>query len=184
MMQQWGKCYYNRSMIVENTDMQKNQTNGHVFVFPARTPVVESKQIFYLFSVRQVAEVLNCVSVHPVPYAPHYAEGVTQWRGRVLPVLSLENFLGIAVSGDQMNLRSIVIRSITKDSVDMFHEVYTIFKVGAAIQQIALPMACEPVSIPNWVTNANVLSGVYQLERNLFLVINMGAILDAGNIGD
>jgi chemotaxis signal transduction protein len=164
--------------------MQNNQTNGHVFVFPARTPVVESKRIYYLFSVRQVVEVLNCVSVHPVPYAPHYAEGVTQWRGRVLPVMSLEHFLGIAVSGDQKHLRSIVVRSITKDSVDMFHEVYTIFKVGAAIQQIDLPMACEPVSVPDWVTNANVLSGVYQLERNLFLVINMGAILDEGNIGE
>jgi chemotaxis signal transduction protein len=159
--------------------MRNNQTHGHVFVFPARTPVVESRRIFYLFSVRQVAEVLNCVSVHPVPYAPHYAEGVTQWRGRVLPVLSLEHFLGIAVTGDQKHLRSIVVRSIAKDSGDMFHEVYTVFKVGAAIQQIDLPMACEPVSIPDWVTNATVLSGVYELERHMFLVINMEAILNA-----
>ena len=161
--------------------MQNSLTNGHVFVFPARTPVVESKRIFYLFSVRQVAEVLNCVSVHPVPYGPHYAEGVTQWRGRVLPVLSLEDFIGIAVSGDQEHLRSIVVRSIAKDNPDMFYEVYTVFKVGAAIQQIDLPMICEPVSIPDWVTNATVLSGVYKLEQQLFLVINMEAILDAKN---
>jgi chemotaxis signal transduction protein len=159
--------------------MQKSQINGHVLAFPARTPVVESKRIFYLFSVRQVAEVLIHVGVHPVPYAPHYAEGVIQWRGRVLPVLSLEHFIGIAVSGDPKHLRSIVIRSIAKDNTGIFHEVYTVFKVGAAIQQIDLPMPCEPVNAPDWVTNATVLSGVYQFEQQLFLVINMEAILDA-----
>jgi chemotaxis signal transduction protein len=164
-------------MPVENSDMQNSPTNGLVIVFPARTPVVENKQIFYLFSVRQVAEVLNCVNVHPVPHAAHYAEGVTQWRGRVLPVLSLEHFLGITVSGDQKHLRSIVVRSIAKDSDDMFHEVYTVFKVGAAIQQLELPMNCKPVSVPDWVTDATVLSGVYQWERRLLLVINMEAIL-------
>lgn len=166
---------------MKKSDMQNSQTNGLVIAFPARTPVVENKRIFYLFSVRQVAEVLNCVGVHPVPHAPNYAEGVTQWRGRVLPVLSLEHFLGITVSGDQKHLRSIVVRSIAKDSGDMFHEVYTVFKVGAAIQQIELPMNCEPVSVPDWITNATVLSGVYQWERQLLLVINMEAILDAKN---
>ena len=159
--------------------MQNSQSNGHVLIFPARTPVVEGKRIFYLFSVRQVAEVLNRVGVHPVPYAPHHAEGVIQWRGRVLPVLSLEHCIGIAVSGDQEHLRSIVVRSITRDNAGTLHEVYTVFRVGAAIQQLDLPMTCEPVSAPDWVSNATVLSGVYQLDQQLFLVINMKAILDA-----
>ena len=161
--------------------MQNNRTDGHVFVFPARTPVVEGMRIFYLFSVRQVAEVLNCVSVHPVPFAPHFAEGVTQWRGRVLPVLSLEHFLGISVSGEQGHLRSIVVRSIAKNSADMLHEVHIVFKVGAAIRQIDLPMTCEPVSAPDWVTGVIYLSGVYKLERHLYLVINMEAVLNARN---
>ena len=157
--------------------MPNNPTQGQVLVFPARTPEIAGERIFYLFSVRQVAEVLIRVNVQPVPYAPPYAEGVIQWRGRVLPVLSLEHFLGIGVSADQMHLRSIVVRSVAKDRGDTFHEEFTVFKVGAATRQMDLPLTYEPVNVPDWIDDGTVLSGAYRLERHLFLVINMKAIL-------
>jgi chemotaxis signal transduction protein len=158
--------------------MKNNQiTDGHVFVFPARRREVEGLRIFYLFSIRQVAEVLNHAQVQPVPFAPAHTEGLTQWRGQILPVMSLEQCLGISIPGEQMPLRTIVTRTIARDSSDALHEMYTVFKVGAAIRQINLPLICEPTGVPNWVTNASVLAGVYQLKNRLYLVMNMKAVL-------
>lgn len=159
--------------------MRNNQTDGHVFVFPARRREVEGNRIFYLFSIRQVAEVLNHADVKPVPFAPPHAEGLTQWRGHVLPVMSLEHCLGIDIPGEQMPLRTIVARTIARDNNDTLQELYTVFKVGAAIRQMNLPLICEPTGVPDWVTNASALSGVYQLENRLYLVMNMEAILTA-----
>lgn len=157
--------------------MRHNQTDGHVFVFPARRREVEGMRIFYLFSIRQVAEVLNHAAVQPVPFAPPHAEGLTRWRGHILPVMSLEHCLGMSMPLEQMPLRTIVARTIARDGTDTLHELYTVFKVGAAIRQINLPLICEPTSVPDWITNASVLSGVYQLKNRLYLVMNMEVIL-------
>lgn len=157
--------------------MRNNQTNGNVFVFPARRREVEGSRIFYLFSIRQVAEVLNRADVQPVPLAPPHAEGLTLWRGHILPMISLEHCLGISVPGEQMPVRNIVARTITRDSNETLNEIYTVFRVGAAIRQMNLPLICEPTGVPDWVSNASVLSGVYQLKNHLYLVMNMEAIL-------
>lgn len=159
--------------------MKNIQTDGHVFVFPARKHEVEGMRIFYLFSIRQVAEVLNHAAVQPVPFAPPHAEGYTRWRGQILPVMSLEHCLGISMPDDQIPLRTIVARTIARDGADTLHELFTVFKVGAAIRQMNLPLICEPTGVPDWVTNASVLSGVYQLKNRLYLVMNMEAILTA-----
>lgn len=165
-------------------DVRNKYADGHVFIFPARTSEVEGKQIFYIFSVRQVVEVLNRADALPVPLAPMYAEGVTRWRGRILAVLSLEHCLGMAVSDERMHLRSVVIRSVATDPMDDFYEVYTVCQVGGAIRQMDLPLPYMPTSVPDWVTNAFVLSGVYELEDHLFLVLNMEAILNTKMLRD
>lgn len=159
--------------------MSKKQTDGHVFVFPARRREIEGMRIFYLFSIRQVAEVLNRADVRPVPFAPPHAEGLTRWRGHILPVMSLEHCLGIDIPAEQMPFRNIVARTIARDNSDTLRELYTVFKVGAAIRQMNLPLICEPTNVPEWVANASVLSGVYQLKDRLYLVMNMEAILTA-----
>ena len=163
---------------MKNLKMQNNQTDGHVFMFPARAPAVQGKRISYLFSVRQVAEVLNHTDAQRVPFAPTYTEGITQWRGRILPVMSLEHCLGIGISEEPMHLRSIVVRSVTAGAADNLQEVYTTFKVGATIRQLELPLACAPTQVPDWVPDPSILSGVYESDEGLFFVINLETILE------
>jgi chemotaxis signal transduction protein len=160
-----------------NSDMTDNRSDGHVFVFPALRREIDGLRIFYLFSIRQVAEVMNHVDVQPVPFAPPHAEGLTRWRGHILPVMSLEHCLGISVPGEQIPFRTIVARTIARDANNALLEMYTVFKVGAAIRQINLPLICEPTGAPDWIADASVLSGVYQLKNHLYLVMNMEAVL-------
>jgi chemotaxis signal transduction protein len=156
---------------------------GHVLIFPARTPGVQGKQVYYLFSLRQVVDVLRQANPQPVPFSPGFAEGVSQWRGRVLPMLCLEHCLGMKTSDETIPLRTIVVRGVrlyNGDNGDNGHEsrdFYAIFNVGAAVRQLKLPLACNPIPVPSWITNASALSGVYEMEQTILLVVNLEKIL-------
>lgn len=150
---------------------------GHVLIFPARTPGVQGKQVYYLFSLRQVVDVLRQANPQPVPFGPGFAEGVAQWRGRVLPVLCLEQCLGMKTSDETIPLRTIVVRGVHQGNGHEPRELYAIFKVGAAVRQLVLPLACNPIPVPPWITNASALSGVYAMEKTILLVVNLEKIL-------
>jgi chemotaxis signal transduction protein len=150
-----------------------------VLIFSARTPEIEGKQIFYLFSIRQAVEVLSHADVQAVPFGPSYADGVAEWRGRVLPVLSLENCLGLKKCSALMPSRSLVMRGVSEKRADGLQDLYAIITVGATVQQLELPFACEPVAVPEWVTDASCLSGVYQIDKRLFFIVNIEKMLNA-----
>lgn len=161
---------------VEKIEKQNDIAGAQVYMFPAQIPEMEGKKPFYLFSVQQVVEVLRHTDAHYVPFGPKYAEGVSEWRGRVLPMLSLESCLGVKKSDTPMPLRPIVVRTVTEKSGDL-QERYAIFKVGASVIQCASSQACEPVAVPNWVTDASCVSGVYQMQERLLLVMNISKLL-------
>ncbi len=155
----------------------ENQVAGKVFAFPAFTPAHEGRQVFYLFSVRQVVEVLRDVKILPVPFSPCGAEGVAEWRGRVVPVLSLEKYLGIKRPTGQKAVRTIAIRSVGKSNTDRHKELYAIITVGAKVEQLELPLECDAVEIPEWITDASSLIGAYQMPDRLLLVVDIEKIL-------
>ena len=65
-----------------------------VLIFPARVPKVSNKHIYFLFSLRQMEDILADGEVRSVPFSPEHLEGVAEWRGHVLPVVSMETCLG------------------------------------------------------------------------------------------
>lgn len=163
----------------EQAEAHAKAAAGHVLIFPARTPGVQGKQVYYLFSLRQVVDVLRQADPQPVPFGPRFAEGVAQWRGRVLPVLSLEHCLGMKTSDETLPLRTIVVRGVHQGNGHEPRELYAIFKVGAAVRQLGLPLDCNPIPVPPWITDASALSGVYEMEEIILLVVNLEKILGA-----
>jgi chemotaxis signal transduction protein len=160
-----------------NAEVHAEPASGHVLIFPARTPGVQGKQVYYLFSLRQVVDALRQANPQPVPFGPEFADGVAQWRGRVLPVLCLEQCLGMKTSDETIPLRTIVVRGVHQNNGHEPRELYAIFNVGAAVRQHALPLACKPIPVPPWITNASALSGVYTMEKTILLVVDLEKIL-------
>ena len=78
---------------------QNNDATHQVIAFPARTPLVGGRQILFMFSVRQVVDVLRQVDLRPGTGAGH-AVGLADWRGSMVPVLDLEKCLGLRVTGN------------------------------------------------------------------------------------
>ncbi|QTA86801.1 chemotaxis protein CheW [Desulfonema magnum] len=94
-----------------------------VIIFPALTPSqLSCGQVFFLFSVRQVEDIIKNTSVHPVPFSSPYIEGITIWRDQVVPVISLEECMGMesTTSGSGFRLlstRLIIIRILPSFSL-------------------------------------------------------------------
>ena len=140
-------------------------------------PDHEGRKVFFLFSVRQVVEVLREVKILPVPFSPVGTEGVADWRGRVVPVLSLEKCLGINWPSERELVRTIVIRSVGKIKTEGLQDLYAIITVGAKVEQLELPLGSDAVSTPEWITEPSCLIGAYQTPNRLLLVVDIEKIL-------
>jgi len=164
---------------VINSATKRSQAGAQVLLIPARTAEIDGQQLFFLFSTHQVAEVMKQAEVLPVPFAQGYVDGIAQWCGRVLPVLSLERLVGVHECDEKMPLRTIVVRSVSRGDSDQLHESYAICKVGAAIRHMTLVDVCQPVPMAEWVGNPGCLHGVYQMQARLVMVVNIEDILKA-----
>lgn len=153
-------------------------SEAQVLLLPARTPKIKGRSLYYLFSVRQVAEVLLNTTIQRAPSAPPYLQGVAGWCGRMLPVLSLERCLGLEVLPDRMLPRDVVVRSVTQNNGGQLGEHYAICRVGAAIKHRTLPLHCEPGKVPDRITDASCLTAVFHMQASLLLVVNVEKIIN------
>jgi chemotaxis signal transduction protein len=163
---------------VSQTKPNSSQVGAQVLVFPAQASEVQGKQINFLFSVRQVVDVLVEARVQSVPFGPQYAKGIAEWRGRSLPVLSLEHSLGLKIPEPvAMRLRTIVVRGVHRRNDHDLLELYGIVQVGSAVRKLDLPLPCKPVSAPAWIAESSYLKGIYEWEQRVLLVVDLEKIL-------
>ena len=157
---------------------------ANVIAFPARAPLVGGRQLHFLFSIRQVVDVLKQVEFQSITSNQPYIHGIAKWRGRVVPVICLEKCLGLRIVKNGMPPRTIVIRGAKQcDSGDV-KDLYAICELGAAVHQYQLPIACKPITPPKKLPGIDFLKGIYAMDEYLFIVVNIEGILADFNIGD
>lgn len=151
-----------------------------VLIFPASTPDASGKSIFFLFSVLQVEEILKETRIHSVPFCPNFAEGISEWRERVLPVISLEARLGLETAAIPEPQRLIVVRT-SKDVDTQSAESKGILILSSAVRKMKLPIPCVPYQSNGLFTDNTLLKGVYEWEEGLLIVVDMEKILSGKN---
>lgn len=154
-------------------------TKQRVLIFPAQTPKVLDRQIYFLFSLVQMEDVIMDAAVHPVPFSPPYIEGVAKWRDHVVPVLSLEDCLGLKPIKSQKVSRLMVVR-VTKKEITKVENHRSMLRVVPPIRMVTLPIACRPVSV-GWIPESNLVRGIYEWEKGFLVVIHTEKILLGGN---
>jgi purine-binding chemotaxis protein CheW len=80
--------------------------------------------------VRAVEKVELSVEVTALPDAPHLVVGVINWRGRILPVVSLRRRLGLAERPVSADDRLIVIRSARRPLALLVDEVLGVARLS------------------------------------------------------
>jgi len=161
------------------TDSLQPTTKQGVLIFRAQTPKVLDRQVYFLFSMVQMEDVIMDAAVHPVPFSPSYIEGVAEWRDHVVPVLSLEDCLGLEPEKSQKLKRLMVVR-VAKKEITQVENQRSMLRVVPPIRMVTLPIACTPVSV-GWIPEKNMVRGIYEWEKGFLVVAHTEKILLGGN---
>ena len=155
-------------------------SEGEVLIFPVRTPEASGKRLHFVFSALQIEDILKETTIHSVPLCPIFTEGIAEWRGHVLPVISLEACLGLATPALPEPQRLIVVRTPKKmDSQSV--ESKGILIVSSAVRKIKLPIPCMPFQSNEMFIDSTLLRGVFEWEEDLLIVVDMEKILSGEN---
>lgn len=155
-----------------------HSNNSTVLIFPAQTPMLQDKEICFIFSIRQVISVLGC---HHTPSDRRHSSrihGAAQFRGKEMPVLSLESCLGLPLSKSITAQRIIVIREVFKDDDHEFQDVYALCKLSAEIRRLKLPLECHPVAAADIFPRSALIKGAFEMGKSILLVIELRRILE------
>ena len=160
--------------------MHKNSYIGaseqRVLIFQAQTPKVSDRYVYFLFSLRQMEDILMDAVIQPVPFSPSHLAGVAEWQDLVVPVISLEQCLGLDTIRPRQIQRLLGVRT-TKEGATQTPAQRSILKAVPPIQMVTLPIECMPVPA-EWIPEKRLVRGVYEWQKGYLVVVHMGKILD------
>jgi chemotaxis signal transduction protein len=161
--------------MMETTTVEGTQDQKAI-VFPALAPEVTGKRIYFLFSISQVVDIVNEISVHAVPFSHPFIAGISQWRNYIVPVLSLEACLGLKAYEQRHDRRGVVIRSAIEETGSGAGTL-CMLEVEAAIRMFSLPLECEPARINGAIAKNNLIRGFYEWKGGYLVVAEMEKIM-------
>ncbi len=148
-----------------------------VLVFPARIrPGSTEGQVWFLFSLAQVEDILKDTHVFRVPFSPDHIEGVANWRDRVIPVIALEKCLGLEPDQTGDSGRLIMVKS---GGPEPDEGKRVMLRVSELVQMMSLPIPSAPLTSVNWIPKRYLVRGIYRWEKGFIVIVHMERILRA-----
>jgi purine-binding chemotaxis protein CheW len=123
----------------------------------------------YGVNIATVESIIKMQPITGLPHAPSFVEGVTNLRGRVLPVIDLHKRFGIAGKDTDNNSRIIII-SLNKEEVGMI--------VDGVSEVLTLPESTiEPAPEITATINSAFITGIAKLDTRLIIMLDVSRIL-------
>jgi purine-binding chemotaxis protein CheW len=123
----------------------------------------------YGVEIGRVEEIIRMQSVTRIPNGPAFIEGVTNLRGRVIPVLDLRKRFGLPASKPTRRSR-IVVGELGEHTVGLVVD-------GVSEVLLVSSEAVEPPSTLVTSADSAFLRGVAKLEERLILLLDLSRIL-------
>jgi len=150
---------------------------SRVLLSSLREETPDNNRLLVLFSPLQIEEILRNLQIHPVPFTPGYTEGIVDWRGRVLPVISLESRLGFKAKDRSKAAYSYAVVRMAAPSGNHARVHYGILKIGRSIRELKLPIDCRPISDSPMGIDPVLIRGFYEWKDGFLLVLHLEHIL-------
>lgn len=123
----------------------------------------------YGVDIGRVQEIIRMQPITAVPNGPAFIEGVTNLRGRVIPVMDLRKRFGLGVAPPDGRHR-IVVAELGSHTIGLI--------VDAVSEVLRVPGdAIEPPSSLVTTTDSAYLRGVAKLEGRLVLLVDLAHVL-------
>lgn len=136
-----------------------------VLLAPAPGGRGDGRPLFFVFTLRQVAEVLRAVDSLPVPFASPAVPAVAVWRDRVVPVIDLAACFGLSPGSPEPARRHLAVRSGSR---------WGLIRSGPGIRIAAMPEASPAASS----LSPALARGVFESREGLLVAPRMAAILE------
>lgn len=130
----------------------------------------------YAVEIGRVEEIIRMQPIARIPNGPAFIEGVTNLRGRVIPVLDLRKRFNLPVSEPTRRSR-IVVGELGQ------HTVGLLVDGVSEVLQISTE-AVEPPSSLITTTDSAFLRGVAKLDERLILLLDLSRILTRAEQAD
>jgi purine-binding chemotaxis protein CheW len=120
-------------------------------------------------SIDQVEEINHNLELTPVPHAPPWVSGVMNLRGAVVTVIDLRVVLGLEPTVITRRTCNVVVRSGAEQIALLADRVADVVRAQRA--DIELP----PANVAG--ADGRFFQGVYKLERDLLVILDIEAVL-------
>jgi purine-binding chemotaxis protein CheW len=130
-------------------------------LFSLVAPPAGERPVTFGLPIGQVAEILEPLSVPPVPGAPTFVAGIVNWRERLVPVVDLNHLLGLPSAGGSRS-RLMVVRAAPEPG-------YLAYFVRPAIRVVRLPLASQP-STRQLPLEPALVRGVVELRKETLVI--------------
>lgn len=137
-------------------------TDEHVVIFRLADE-------YYALDIQAVQEIVRMQNITSIPGADHWVEGITNLRGRVVPVIDLRRRCGVPAA-EHTNETRIVVVSTSNGMVGLI--------VDAVSEVMRIPG--EQVEVPSGIVNVpenNYLRGIAKLEDRLVSLMDLDGLL-------
>ncbi len=151
-----------------------------VLIYPAQIPNISGRQIYFLFSLRQVEDILMDAPVLQVPFSPSYVDGIAEWRNCIVPVVYLETFWGPQHSTSKNNQRLMVVRTLQLNGTSSGPD-HIMLRMTPPVRMLTLPIECTPISCSS-ISDKIYTKGVYDWDKGILVVADIEKITERPNL--
>ncbi len=122
-------------------------------------------------SVMAVQDVIRKQRITPIPHAPMIVAGALNLRGRIVTAIDLRKRLGLGEYPEPEKIMKVV--------VEYQHELYALMvdNVGDVLPLTLSAIEKPPANLdPTW---RDVAAGVYKLDRELLIILDIANVVSA-----
>ena len=123
----------------------------------------------YGVNIAAVESIIKLQAITVVPHAPRFVEGVTNLRGKVLPVIDLRKRFGLAASAPTKDSRIIVIEVRSSTVGVVVDGVSEVLRVNTE--------TIEPPSPLVTTTESAFITGIAKIGERLVILLDLGRVL-------
>jgi purine-binding chemotaxis protein CheW len=124
---------------------------------------------FFGADIAKVESIIKIQSITQLPHAPNFVEGVTNLRGKVLPVIDLRKRFGLPAQQTDKNSRIIVV-SVDQIEVGMIvDEVSEVLTVPEGAVESAPAIATT--------VDSSFIKGIAKIEERLVILLDLTQVL-------
>lgn len=156
------------------SQMQQNKTAQIMLFSPAQMfeESGEKQPMVFGLSLTQVQEISNLMPILPIPSAPNYVFGITNWRDTPIPIIDLQTRLGMSqtpVSPKQIDPKS---RLLIARAPSGFIGI----PINPQVKAFPLPIPYQP-NQQSLAMERELVLGVFDLEGSPLVIPDLEAML-------